>query len=377
MFAEGSTHPSLQNPGTAKAYTRTKLTLGIVSSFLSFAVLAFLVVAGYSRELEAAARSFTANAYVALMVFTLSVGILQALVTVPLSFLSGYVIEHRYRLSNQTIFRWAWEHLKGLFVSAPLIAALVIALYFCLKRFGALWWLPLSVVITLFSVVLARLAPILIMPLFYKFVPLGEGSLRERILRLCASAGMRIQGVYSFDMSKNTKKANAGFTGIGRAKRIILGDTLVQSFPEDEIETVFAHELGHYKRRHIAIGIAIGTVSTFLGLWVAAGLYGWSADRLGLNVTDFAALPLLGLWLALFGLVTMPLGNAVSRMHERQADRYAVERTGNPAAFVSALRRLAAMNLADPAPHPLVEFLFYSHPSINRRIRAVEAMRGV
>lgn len=364
---------TLQPPG--KRYNRTKLAIGILSTILSFVVLLILVAEGYSKGFALWAGTIASQSYLALLLFSLAVGLSQTVITLPLSFYSGYIIEHRYGLSNQSLWRWAGERLKGLLVAAPIGAAVLIVLYYCLNRYGSAWWLPVSIALTVFSVVLARLAPVLIMPLFYKFTPLADGSLKERIMRLCAEAGLRVEGVFSFNLSKNTKKANAGFTGIGKSRRIILGDTLVKEFSEEEIETVFAHELGHYKHRHIIIGICIGTVSTFAGLFIAARLYEASLSVFGFSsITELAALPLLAIWLSVFALVTSPLGNIISRRHERQADAYAVKSTGNRSAFVSALRKLAAMNLADPEPHPLVEFLFYSHPAIARRIKIVESL---
>jgi STE24 endopeptidase len=231
-------------------------------------------------------------------------------------------------------------------------------------------------VLTVLSVILARLGPVIILPLFYRVVPLPEGSLKERLLSLCTRSGLPVQGVFSFNLSKNTKKANAGFTGIGKARRIILGDTLVREFTDEEVETVFAHELGHQRRHHIAIGIAAGTVSTFTGLFLTSVLYGRSLAALGFRApADLAALPLLAVWLAVYGLLTMPAENLLSRRHEYEADVYAVAATGKPEAFVSALNKLARMNLADREPHPLIEFLLYSHPSIGKRIRRAEQLQ--
>jgi STE24 endopeptidase len=369
---------SPKSTGQAKAYNRLKLVIGIVSSALTFLVLGILVVSGYSRTLAEWAMMSTSYTYVALLLFTAVIASIEFAVTLPLSFYSGYVVEHRFNLSNQSLGRWAWEHTKGVLVSAPIAVAIVVMLYLCLDHFGELWWLVLGAVLTVFSVLLARLAPVLLLPLFYKFVPLEDGSLKRRIVNLCRCAALRFEGVYTFDMSKNTKKANAGLTGIGKAKRIILGDTLVREFTEEEIETVFAHELGHYVHRHILISIFVGTVSTFAGLSVAARLYRWSLPAAGFgNLTDLGALPVLALWLSLFALVTTPLGNMLSRRHERQADVYAVETTHNAPAFASALRKLASQNLADPEPHPLVEFLFYSHPSIVHRLRRIEQLEQV
>jgi STE24 endopeptidase len=351
--------------------------LGIASSVLSFIVVLAIVTTGLSRELSTWALALATNEYLALLLFLAAVGIVESVVTLPLGFYSSYIIEHRYGLSNQTLGRWAWERLKALLVAAPLMAIVAVVLFYCLKTYGMGWWLPVAIVLTMFSIILARIVPTYIMPLFYKFTPIENGSLKERITALCRNAGVRIEGIFSFDMSKNTKKANAGFTGIGKAKRIILGDTLLKEFTEEEIETVFAHELGHYKHKHLLIGMGVGVLSTFVGLYITARLYAVSLSWFGFSsITDIAALPVLGLWLSIFGLVTSPLGNMLSRKHEREADRYAVQTTGKKMAFVSALRKLAETNLADPEPHPVVEFLFYSHPSIARRIAMVEAING-
>ncbi len=357
-----------------KHYNRIKLGLTLVSSILSFAFLLVLVISGGSRALAEWAGRVAPPAYGALFVFAGAVGLAHMVITVPVGFVSSYVVEHRFNLSNQSLFQWAREQAKGFLVGAPIGAVVLAVLYFCMGTWGTLWWLPVAIVLSLLSIVLARLAPTLILPLFYKLTPLDDGPLKEMILSQCATVGLRVNGVFQFDLSKNTKKANAGFTGIGKAKRIILGDTLVHEFTNDEIETVFAHELGHYMHRHITVGMAVGIASTFLGLFLTSVLHRWSIHAIGiLSLTDLAGLPLLAVWLAVFGLVTGPAGNILSRHHERQADRFAVTLTGKPAAFANALRRLASMNLADPEPLPLVEFLFYSHPAVGKRIRSVES----
>ncbi|HTY57452.1 MAG TPA: M48 family metallopeptidase [Bacteroidota bacterium] len=375
MVSEGLTSPRSAPPRTedAKAYNRIKLATGITSSLLSFALLLLLVATTAGKSLAALCLSACAQPYGALLLFASAVGIMQSALTLPLSWYSGFHLEHRFGLSNQSPLRWALERLKGLSVALPLAAGVFCILYFCLGRFGGFWWLPVGTALTLLSVALARVAPVLLMPLFYRFTPIADGSLKERIVGLCERAGVRVEGVFSFNLSKNTKKANAAFTGIGRSRRIILGDTLIRGFSEDEIETVFAHELGHYRFGHIRTGMIAGAVSTFAGLYVAARLYEASIATLHFSSpTDLAALPLLAIWLGLFGLLTSPLGNMISRHHERQADAYAVRTTGKRDAFASALRKLSATNLADPSPHPLVEFMFYSHPPVAKRIRALD-----
>lgn len=359
-----------------KAYNRAKLIAGIASSVFSFLIVLALVASGFTRRLDQWATLLVTNRYLALLLFAAVMGVVQSTATFAIGYYSGFLLEHKYKLSNQTFFRWLWERLKGLLVGGVFGLILLSALYYCLHEYGSMWWLPVGIIVTVFSIVLVRLAPILIFPLFYKFTPLQNGSLRERITDLCRKAGVRFEGIFSFNLSKTTRKANAAFTGIGKSKRILLGDTLVENFTEDEIATIFAHELGHYKHRHILIGIAVGVVSTFGGLYVTSLAYEWSLSIFGFNSqTQLAALPLLALWLSLFGLVTSPIGNMLSRHHERQADAYAVTQTGDTRGFVSALSKLSALNIADPEPHPLIEFLFYSHPSIQKRLEFVKGLQ--
>jgi len=357
----------------AKEYSRRKILLGLAGTVVFFALTLAFVVSGLSKALDGDIHRFVQNDYLALLVFAAVVGLGEVILTAPLSFYSGFLMEHKYHLSNQTFPAWVWENLKGMLVSIPVALPILLVFYYCLKTFGTLWWLPVGTVLFLVTVVLARLGPVLIFPLFYTFIPLEEGAMKQGILRLCREAGVHVEGIFTFNLSKNTKKANAAFTGIGKSKRIILGDTLVQNFTDSEVESVFAHELGHYTMKHIWIMMGIGTVSSFLGLYVTALLYSATLPWLGFSSPhQIGALPLLSLWLGVYSLVASPLTNALSRKHEFAADRYAVKRTGLSGPLISALRKLATLNLADTTPPRIVEVLFHSHPSIDRRIRAIE-----
>lgn len=357
----------------AKRYSRTKIWLGLIGTAFFFTITAVFVVSGLSRELDDFVHRFVSNDYLALLSFVALFGIVETILASPLSYYSGYHLEHKYGLSNQSFGRWIRESLKGTLVSIPLGVPILLFFYYCLKTFGTLWWLPVGTALFLVTVLLARLAPVLILPLFYKFVPLVDGSVKEKILALCRNVGVRVEGVFTFNLSKNTKKANAAFTGIGKSKRIILGDTLIENFTDEEIETVFAHELGHYKMRHVLIMMGVGTLNAFLGLYLTAQGYALSLPWFGFARADqIGALPVLSIWLGLYSLVSSPLSNYVSRINEYSADRYAVTITGNKHAFVNALGKLARINLADTTPPAIVEFLFHSHPSIEKRIRAIE-----
>jgi STE24 endopeptidase len=213
------------------------------------------------------------------------------------------------------------------------------------------------------------------MPLFFKFTPLEEehSQLVARLMNLADRAGTKVRGIYKFDMSRRTKAANAAVTGLGNTRRILLGDTLIDEFSDDEIETVLAHELAHQVHRDIPIGILVESVITLGGLFLAALVLDWSVAALGFNsISDVAAMPLLGLVMGLYGLIIMPLGNAFSRRREVKADQYALEMTGNGAAYASALTRLANQNLAETDPEPWVEYLLHSHPALEKRIAMAE-----
>jgi len=190
---------------------------------------------------------------------------------------------------------------------------------------------------------------------------------------MCKKVGMNLKGIFVFDLSKNTKKANAGLTGLGKSKRIILADTLVEKFSTDEICSVFAHELGHYSLKHIPKSIVLGGLSIFISLFITSLIYNLSTEFFSFSgIADIAALPLLILFLFLYGLVTLPLNNALSRHFEWEADRFAIKFSGDNKSFIGALGKLQKLNLADPNPSSVVEFFFYGHPSIGKRIAAVQ-----
>jgi len=243
--------------------------------------------------------------------------------------------------------------------------------YWLLRVTGPAWWLWVAAGYVVFVVLISGLAPVVNMPLFNKYVPLGPeyADLTERLRRLAERSGTRVSGVFRFDMSQRTKAANAALTGIGSTRRIILGDTLLAEFTPDEVESVIAHELGHQVHRDIPTGIVFSSLITLIGLFLVSLVLTASARALGFSgPADIGALPLLVLTFCVFGIVTLPLNNAYSRWRERRADAYALDSTQNPAAFSGAMSRLANQNLADADPQPWVVFLMYSHPPIRQRL---------
>ncbi len=225
---------------------------------------------------------------------------------------------------------------------------------------------------------MAQLAPVVLMPIFYKFEPLANDSLRDRLTKLGERAGTRVRGVYEWKLSEKSNKANAALTGLGSTRRIILSDTLLQNYSDDEIEAILAHELGHHVHKHILKSIFTQVAITFFAFWLINVVLRFVIAKdwfpvLGSRLNDFANLPLIVLVATVLGFVLMPALNAISRHHERQADRYAWENTPAIEPFITSMQKLADQNLAERQPNKVIEALFHSHPSIGKRIAAAES----
>ena len=363
----------------AKEYARIRRRLWLVDTVFSALYALLWLFFGWSVAFRNWLLTFTDNQWLLVALFVAIFGGVYALINLPLSYYSGFVLPHRFGQSNQTLKDWVIDQIKGLAVGAPIGLILLELLYLALRVTGDLWWLWAAIGMLIFTVLLSNLAPILIMPLFNKYVPLGDEhkELADRLLALARRANTKVKGVFKFDMSKRTKAANAALTGIGNTRRIVLGDTLINEFSTDEIETVLAHELGHHVHKDIPFLIAFGTLSTTLSLYLASLALNWAIRYFGFTgPADVAAFPALGLIFGAYGLITMPLDNAISRWRERMADDYAIQATGKREAFASAFTRLANQNLGEVDPEKWVVFLFYSHPPLGERIAKANQWKG-
>ena len=372
-MTEAALDPKKQDQAKEYANLRRRLMLLDLGLAAVYAVL--WLAAGWSIALRNFLYGMTSNEWLVVVGYVIVFGGIYFLIDLPLGYYSGYILPHRYDLSNQTLKAWIVDQVKGVLVGGILGLVVIEIVYFVLRISPELWWLWTGLILLLFNVILANLAPVILMPLFFKFVPLEEEhkELVARLTNLADRAGTRVGGVYKFDMSRRTKAANAAVTGLGNTRRILLGDTLIDEFSHDEIETILAHELAHQVHRDIPIGILVESVITLGGLLLAAQVLDWSVTALGFtSISDVAAMPLFGLVMGLYGLIIMPLGNAFSRQRERRADEYALKMTGNGTAYASALTRLANQNLAEADPEPWVEILLYSHPALNKRIAMAE-----
>ena len=364
----------------AKEYARIRRRLWLVDIVFSAIYAILWLFLGWASVLRDWLATFTNNQWLLVALFVAIFGGIYSVINLPLGYYSGFVLPHRFGQSNQTFRDWVIDQIKGLAVGAPLGLLLLELLYLALRVTGALWWLWAAVGMLIFTVLLSNLAPVLIAPLFNKYVPLGDEhkELADRLLELARRANTKVKGVFKFDMSKRTKAANAALSGIGNTRRIVLGDTLINEFSTDEIETVLAHELGHHVHRDIPVLITFGTLSTTLSLFLASLALNWAIRYFGFTgPADVAAFPALGLIFGAYGLITMPIENAVSRWRESMADDYALQATRKKEAFASAFTRLANQNLGEVDPEKWVVFMFYSHPPLGERIAKANHWNGI
>jgi len=362
----------------AKQYSRIKRRLWLVETIFG-ALYAFAWLGlGWAVGLRTWLGGFVSNDWLLIPAFVFFFGGAYFILNLPLDYYGGFVLPHRFDQSHQTLKDWIGDQLKGLLIAVPLGLILLEGLYAFLRAFPDMWWLWAAGALLVFQVVLFNLAPVLIMPLFNKFVPLGDehAELVERLMNLARRTNTKVQGVFTFDMSRRTKAANAALTGIGNTRRIILGDTLINEFTLDEIETVLAHELGHQVHRDIPLLIGLGTITTLVGFYLVSLALGWAAGIFHFaGPADVAGLPAFGIVLGAYGLLTTPLENAFSRWRERMADEYALQMTGKNEAFASAFMRLANQNLSDVDPEKWVVWMFHDHPPLNERIKMAESFK--
>ena len=371
-------HAEFDIPGLdiakAKRYSRTKLALLVGSVAWSASQKLWLARGRRAVRLRSRITESVPDERLATPAFFGVTTTLSWLAGLPLGLLGGWVVERRFGLSKQPLRGWIGDELKGLGLALLLQPALLSGAWAVIRRRPKDWWLVLSALTVPLTVVFGTLAPVLIMPLFNRFEPLRDVELAARIRALADRAGVRIADVYGVDMSRQTEKPNAFFAGLGRTKRIALGDTLTGPFPPAEVEGVVAHELGHQVYGDIWKLIGFGGLAGFGTAWllsrIAPPLLVRSAEETGVReLADEASFPVVALLLSLLGFGLAPLQAAFSRAIERRADGYALALTGNGEAYASAMARLASLSLADPDPPKPVVWLLYLHPPVAERIR--------
>ena len=365
----------MANEDKATRYHRLQRQASVLGTAAGAILLLVLLVSGGSAALRNAVGTLVGGWGVPTLIgYVLAVALLHEVIQLPLAYYTGVTLERRYGLSTQTGGAWWSDHLKagGVGVLFLLFASAVV--WGLLQWSRDYWWLLAAATFSALMVLLAQLAPVVLLPLFYEFKPLEREGLASRLIALADRAGAGVLGVFEWRLSDRTRKANAALTGIGRTRRILLSDTLLSEHSDDEIEVILAHELAHHVHRDIWTAMALESALIVVGFYVADRVLAAAVGHFGLTAkADVAALPLLALTGGAVSLLLKPLANAHSRAHERRADRFALDLTRNAAAFISAMRRLAAQNLAEERPSRLVEILFYTHPPTASRIDAARA----
>ena len=368
------TAPAPTDSPEARRYNRIRRWLGIADFLLGVILLIVLLATGWNGTLRDLAMHGAYEHYtVAVFLYVVMLMLIGKLLGLGLDYY-GFRLERRYNLSNQKLQAWIWDETKGFLVGVVLASIVVEILYFIIREFPQNWWVIAWAAFLGLFVLMAQLAPVVLFPIFYKFEPLDNDDLKSRLVGLSERAGTRVRGVYKWNLSEKSKKANAALTGLGNTRRIILADTLLENYSADEIEAVLAHELGHHVHRHILKSIAVQAGITLVGFWAANWVLHYAVDRTHMFVTvsDFANLPLLVLVATVLSFLLLPALNAYSRYNERQADRYAFQSIPSVGPFISSMNKLADQNLAERSPSRWVEWFFQSHPAISRRVTAAE-----
>jgi STE24 endopeptidase len=371
----------VQTPDRVREYSRLKDRIALFGMALSLLSSFGLVFGGLAAWVNRRLLPEAKPAWWKRLRYTAVLSLSSWLAGLPLSFYSGYIIEKRFDLSRQTVASWAGDQLKAKAISLPVETAITEGIYAVVRRWPARWWLICAGAVIPLTTLFAQLFPVLILPRFNRYEPLRDRELAERLKALTARAGVPVADVMQMDMSRRTSKANAFFAGIGRTKRIVLADTMLDTFTPEEIEGVVAHETAHQVHRDIWRFIGLSSVFTLVSAW--------SVDQLARRLlrsmphltgtSDLAShrsLPVIAVVLAVVGLVLTPLQLAYSRQIERKADRYAIGLTGNPAAYAGAMRKLSEINLSDPNPPRAMMLLLHSHPPLAERVARAEALEA-
>src|ERR1017187_9272809 len=367
--------PVLADSPESRRYNRIKRWLGIADFAIGFGLLVVLLATGWTGWMrDLAERGASQNYSFAVFLYVLMLMLISKVLGTPFDYY-GFRLDHRYNLSNQRFRSWLWDEFKSLLIG--LVVATVVAelLYKLMRQSPQYWWVIAWAVFLGLMVLLAQLAPVVLFPIFYTFEPLENEELKRRLIVLSERAGTRVRGVNKWHLSEKSKKANAALTGLGATRRIILADTLLDNYSDDEIEAVLAHELGHHVHRHILKSISVQAGITLFGFWLANEVLSYAVERRQMfeTMSDFANLPPLILVSTVLSFLLMPALNAYSRFNERQADRYCFQSVASIEPFISSMNKLAEQNLAEKTPSRWVEWLLHSHPAITKRVAAAEA----
>ncbi len=360
------------------SYNLEKGKFSLLSGFVSSSFLLIVVLTGFLGHLDTWLSFYFRDGYMYNIVYIFLVSIIFSLVSLPFSLFSQFYIEEFYGFNKMTARTYLSDTAKQLLITPVIAVPMLLGLFFFMDKTGSFWWLYATLFITVLQLIVFILYPLVIAPLFNKFTPLEDGELKERLNSLAHRTGFKTSGIYLMDGSRRSSHSNAYFTGIGRVKRIVLFDTLVESLSVDELESVLAHEIGHYRKKHIVKRLILSVFMMAVGFYVLSLLMNWNTLYRAFGYAEpgyHAILIILSICLSPFSFFLSPLGNGWSRKHEYEADRFAKEACGGGDAMMSALKKLGLDNMSNLTPHSAYSFFHYSHPALSERLAALSDTR--
>lgn len=360
----------MQTSPEAKKYHQIKNRLFIVNLLFSCAALLSIILSGFSLWLKLGLNKLTANIFVLNGLYVTAASLILYILGFPLEFYEGFILEHKFNLSNQGWRGWLKDNLKKSVISLGFALITIECLYLFLGKFPKIWWLLAAGGWFFMTIILARVTPNLFIPLFYKYLPLKDMELRDKIKALFVHSRTQLKDVCMINFSSKTKKLNAAVVGFGNNRRVILTDNLLSELSHDEILSIVAHELGHYKNRDTIKIILFSAVVTAVLFFLSDIALRKSFLFFGyVSISDIAGLPLFALIMLILSLFSLPLQNGFIRRLETKADMYSISLSESPEVFISMMEKLSRKNLADVAPSKFVEIMLYDHPPIAKRIQ--------
>ena len=361
----------------SQEYLKENTRFGFITDSIATPVtIAFILIGGFNL-IDQFARSFHLSMIPTGLIFAGVLMLAAQIMAIPFSIYSTFVIEEKYGFNKTTPKTFVLDILKTWLLAALIGGILFSAVLWFFQEAGPWAWAYCWIAVTLFQVFLLFVAPVVIMPIFNKFVPLDDGELREVIEEYAKKQDFKLKGVFTMDGSRRSTKSNAFFTGFGRFRRIVLFDTLIEKQTTNELVSVLAHEMGHYKKKHILKSMVISILTTGLMFYILSIFINnrelFSAFQMQ-HTSIYASLFFFGFLYAPIDMILSVFGNILSRRHEYEADGYAVATYHKPQSMITALKKLSVDNLSNLTPHPLKVFLTYSHPPVLERIRAIRRL---
>lgn len=359
----------------SKKYWRIKYSLEILEVIYILVILFFFLNSGLSQKISKFVFNLINFRLIRIAIYLLLIYLIYSILIFPLELTQSFILEHRFSLSNQRLASWFkdWLKQKSIFYTISLI--LIEFFYFALSYNPKGWWMWLAGFWISLSLILAKILPIFILPLFFKYKRLDDEGLKERIVRLAKKMKINLLDVFEIDLSKKTLKANAAFLGLGKTKRVLLADTLKGRYTPQEIELILAHEFSHYRLAHLLKLLSLEAFLITFNFYIIFKTIDYFLRIYGfVSLEDLASLPIIFIYIFIWGIITSPFKNFISRIFERNADILAIKSTGLKDDFVSLMEKLSLQNLSDRAPHPVIKFFFFDHPPIEERIKLANSL---